>query len=522
MLLIALGMACSEPTADGEAFTLNIDVQLAPNQSALLDELTGLELVVEYATGSETFPLSTTEPGRSAEITGIDALDAETVALIGYRDGEVAAFGRSAALSVSERTLDATLTLLRTNDFAWLDVPGPIGFAAAASTGDGAFWVSGGSDANSVLNNDNGTGTVDTVWGLSLTDGVELALSEVDAALPSLADEDNNQGVITVAGRLGHTMSRLSTGTLLIAGGEVAPATGTGNSLEAYQWSPPGSAPQPLATMKRGRAEHRAEVLSSGDVVLVGGYGFTGEPNLLQFNGSYDFYDSTSGAFQPVMDLQTAGAIGVSTAALGSQGVLACGGFIGGGSGLEIVSGCDLIGLSGAVEAAAALPVGVAFAEMTSLDGGRILLTGGITMAAGSSVDLNGDDRFSGSRKVYLYEDGDWTDVSVMNNGRARHAAAALPDGRVLVAGGTTAFTNVIDFEDATALACAELYEPDADRWTEIGSSCDEDSAAGALPAAAWAPAVAADPDYGVLLVGGISGDRPASGAALFVGEPDL
>ena len=51
---------------------------------------------------------------------------------------------------------------------------------------------------------------------------------------------------------------------------------------------------------------------------------------------------------------------------------------------------------------------------------------------------------------------GEWLPADAMNQGRGRHTATLLPDGKVLVAGGFR----------KTTLSSAELYDPPADTWT--------------------------------------------------------
>jgi len=57
---------------------------------------------------------------------------------------------------------------------------------------------------------------------------------------------------------------------------------------------------------------------------------------------------------------------------------------------------------------------------------------------------------------------GLWSRAASLIAGRERHTATLLPDGRVLVAGGT----NGLD----VPLASAEIYNPKTDRWTSVGS----------------------------------------------------
>jgi hypothetical protein len=138
-----------------------------------------------------------------------------------------------------------------------------------------------------------------------------------------------------------------------------------------------------------------------------------------------------------------------------------------------------------------------AFAAVQLRDG-RVLVTGGL--------DTHDNDRWQAYSSTYVYDPttpaGTWTKVGLLGTARVAPAAALLPDGRVLVAGG--AYKDGPPYEDAgssgitlaasrsivpgpgtgegrrfddmappdigVALATAELFDPSTGRWSPTGS----------------------------------------------------
>jgi hypothetical protein len=97
----------------------------------------------------------------------------------------------------------------------------------------------------------------------------------------------------------------------------------------------------------------------------------------------------------------------------------------------------------------------------TLLLDGRVLVTGG---------DLGSDavPRALATAELYDPATGTWTATGSMLQGRYRHTATLLPDGRVLVAGG-----NVNSSQQLRARCClatAELYDPATGTWTATGN----------------------------------------------------
>jgi hypothetical protein len=92
---------------------------------------------------------------------------------------------------------------------------------------------------------------------------------------------------------------------------------------------------------------------------------------------------------------------------------------------------------------------------LTEMADGRILLTGGTEPGGLASVIS------------YVYDPtlGQWTQVADMSKPRLLHACALLPDGKVLVSGGEFQyFSGAIKARDE-----AEVYDPSANSWTEVG-----------------------------------------------------
>jgi hypothetical protein len=90
--------------------------------------------------------------------------------------------------------------------------------------------------------------------------------------------------------------------------------------------------------------------------------------------------------------------------------------------------------------------------QATLLESGEVLVTGG----------CSGDhcDRTLASAERYDPATRHFSPATPMLVPRASHAAARLPDGRVLVAGG---------WDGSGPTATAEVYDPRADRWTRVG-----------------------------------------------------
>jgi N-acetylneuraminic acid mutarotase len=117
----------------------------------------------------------------------------------------------------------------------------------------------------------------------------------------------------------------------------------------------------------------------------------------------------------------------------------------------------------------------------TLLPGGKVLVTGGISFL-GHFLD-----RALASAELYDSTTGKWTDAGDMNSERMNHSATLLPNGKVLVAGG-----SIYDGNIAT-LTTAELYDPATGKWSQTG---EMDTARAGHPAVLL-------PNGKVLVIGG-------------------
>ena len=95
----------------------------------------------------------------------------------------------------------------------------------------------------------------------------------------------------------------------------------------------------------------------------------------------------------------------------------------------------------------------------TLLNDGRVLVVGGKSSRNSSDI-LN-------SVEIYTPATGLWSDAAPMLSKRYTHAATLLPDGRVLVTGGTNSDGR---------LNTAEIYDPVSNKWTYVNSMSDSRS----------------------------------------------
>jgi N-acetylneuraminic acid mutarotase len=93
----------------------------------------------------------------------------------------------------------------------------------------------------------------------------------------------------------------------------------------------------------------------------------------------------------------------------------------------------------------------------TLLPNGRVLVAGGSD---------NSGNAFAAAQ-LYNPATGTWTGTNAMAKARYAHTATLLPNGKVLVAGGTT---NQYDPTSASLVQPAELFNPTNDTWTTTGA----------------------------------------------------
>ncbi|MDZ4860573.1 MAG: galactose oxidase-like domain-containing protein [Candidatus Hydrogenedentes bacterium] len=96
---------------------------------------------------------------------------------------------------------------------------------------------------------------------------------------------------------------------------------------------------------------------------------------------------------------------------------------------------------------------------------------GKIVTVGGSDISLEGEAGIKPNRKTEVIDladdDPKWRTVKSMKNARRQHNATVLPDGTVLITGGTSGlgFTN-----PTTPVFAAEVWNPETEKWRELAS----------------------------------------------------
>jgi len=269
---------------------------------------------------------------------------------------------------------------------------------------------------------------------------------------------DPAKGTWTATGNLNfarqdHTATLLPNGMdrkVLVAGG--SGPSGLLASAELYdpatgRWTVTGS-------MHTARQDQAATLLATGKVLVAGGVGPT--PGLL---ASAELFDPATGTWSATGSLNTA-RIGHTATVLEGGNVLVAGG----SDGSNILASAELYNpATGAWSATGSLNTARAFHTATLLPnhGGQVLVAGG----------FGGQQAFAlASAEAYLPKTGTWTRQGSMITGRNSHTATFLPDGRVLVAGGTDSNNHLLTsaelFSSPTAL---ELAPPLVGASTGVG-----------------------------------------------------
>jgi T5SS/PEP-CTERM-associated repeat protein len=295
----------------------------------------------------------------------------------------------------------------------WTDVAGPDPGASATATllANGKVLIAGG------------------------TDGAPTAKVE-------LFDYANGSWAVTAPmthGRDGHTATLLPDARVLVAG-----------FTNAEIYNPVSGTWASAAALNTPRSSHRATLLPSGKVLVSGGF-----INSIGGLASAELYSPGSGTWTNTGSLNTLR--GSHTATLLPNGkVLVAGGMTNSFFAPLVLSSAELYD--------PALQTWTNTGAMTTNRVGHTatLLLNGRVLVAGGLRDPSFGTSFA-SAELYDPVAGTWTPTGSMITNRTGHSAALLPNGKVLVAGGSaSAFFQ--------GHASAELYDPVTGTWQAIDS----------------------------------------------------
>lgn len=283
--------------------------------------------------------------------------------------------------------------------------------------------------------------------------------------------------------RYNHLAERLPSGHVLIAGGMVPdPVTTEAATTTAWTWDPATGTYAATGPLTTARGDTGTTRLPTGDVLVTGGLGGYGEITV----GTAERYQAATGTFVPAGHL-VAPRAGHSALRLGDGSVLVAGGYD-----------------NGAVDfPTAELWRDDAF-TLTGNASGTRFFHGAAALPDGRAVLGGGTHPFQGSlASIDVYTPGvgfaPAGSVPPMWSARTLTSAAALPDGRVVFAGGYNAQEG--------ELRSAEIYDPATNRWTRLPV---------ALGRARYGAVARALTDGRVLFVGGQTLAREHADGELF------
>ncbi|MGD0018430.1 MAG: kelch repeat-containing protein [Candidatus Limnocylindrales bacterium] len=259
-----------------------------------------------------------------------------------------------------------------------------------------------------------------------------------------------------------------STGASPTAGATLAATPSASASLMPSPTPSPARGPGfiPTGSMTTARGEHAAILLGDGCVLIAGGMVDGGESD------AAELYDPEAGTFSPTGSMVYR-RIGPTATLLPNGLVLVAGGSGMGGT-LKRAYSAELFDpKAGKFSLTGGMNVIRYDQAATLLPNGLVLLVGGSTTDpvaySGDFVALalshEGVSRAVASAELYDPKTGTFSLTGSMKTARDGPTATLLPDGRVLVAGGSVGAEN-----NYKPVASAELYDPKTGRFSPTGS----------------------------------------------------
>jgi N-acetylneuraminic acid mutarotase len=239
------------------------------------------------------------------------------------------------------------------------------------------------------------------------------------------------------------------------------------------------------SSMTTAREFHTSTLLPSGRVLVVGGQGVSG------VLANAELYDPNSNTWSAAGSLTTA-RWGHSATLLPSGKVLVVGGTTFNGAKYVSTATAELYDpATNSWSAAGSLATSRIFHTATLLPSAQLLVAGGYVYAGSGDTAIP-------TAELYDSASNTWSSVGSLATARGNHAAALLPSGKVLVAGG--------DSDGIHIFSSAEIYDPATKTW----------SAAGAMTTAREVPTSILLASGRVLVVGGSNGGTELASAELY------
>lgn len=239
-----------------------------------------------------------------------------------------------------------------------------------------------------------------------------------------------------MAARAAHTMTALSSGDLLVAGGcDVDGCSSATTSTFVLS----GTSATRVEDMAQARDAHTAVTLADGRVLVVGGFAGEGRPPL----ASAELFDPDQKHWTTTGSLRL-GRGGHATALLGDGRVLVAGGWVGPSTYTDTTEIYDP--KTGEFTDGPRLPIAADGLTAAPLPDGCVLVVGGQTRSQVAS-----------DRAVTVCSDERLREVGNLGTARFKHGIAPLESGEILVVGGTP--------DDVTLLTSTEVYDPATRRF---------------------------------------------------------
>ena len=265
-----------------------------------------------------------------------------------------------------------------------------------------------------------------------------------------------------------HTATLLQDGRVLVVGGFIvqpdSPQTNVEHLDTVEIYDPAIGTWTPADSMALPRAEHTTTLLDDGTVLIVGGIGrgFGVDPDpYAGFRSTAKIYDPSTDSWVSAGKMEGKRAQHATIRLADGRVLIAGGSGIGpsreywGNWGGETESAEVYDPSTGTWSQTGSMSKDRDFPTLTLLEDGRVLATGGFGAAMA---------------EVYYPSDGTWTETGAMHEERRWHTATLLDDGRVLVVGGLYSSEG----REYQALRSAEIWNPASGVWTQVEDMSEE------------------------------------------------